>query len=231
VDDLLASGASLEDLVAEAGLTLGTVDHVPGQRGDTTIEGYGAFLDAADAVAEGDFSEAILLEDGGLVALRLDQIVPAAPIPFADAKEAVADAWQADALTKALLDRAGQIQAEVAAGAAFGDFGAVVVTPEIARDGSVDNTPDSLIDTVFAMAEAEVRVIDADGFVAVLALDRIVPAATSGADAEAMQAALVSQVQQALAADAFAAFAAALTSEAGISLDQATINAINASLP
>ena len=34
-----------------------------------------------------DFPEAIVLEDGGVVALRLDEVVPAAPIPFDEARE------------------------------------------------------------------------------------------------------------------------------------------------
>jgi len=233
VDDLLARGASLEDLAEEAGMTLGTVDHVVGQRGDTPIEGYEAFLDAADAVAADDFAEAIVLEDGGLVTLQLDEIVPATPIPFAGAREAVSQAWQAEALAKALSVRAAEIksQLEVDGGPATGSFGIVDVTPEITRDRTVTGAPDSLLSEVFAMAEGEVRVIESGGFVAVVQLDRIIPAATEGEAAEALQAALVSQAQQAIAADAFTAFAAALTNEAGISLDQATINAVNASMP
>lgn len=232
VDDLLASGATLEDLVEEAGMTLGTVDHVAGQRGDTPIEGYAAFLDAADAVEADDFSEAILLEDGGLVTLRLDEIVPAAPIPFAEARGDVTLAWQGEALAKALSARAVEIKAALEAdgGPAIGTFGIVDVTPETTRDASLPDTPGNLMTVVFEMEEGEVRVVEANGFIAVVQLDRILPAATEGEAAEALQAALVSQAQQAIAADAFTAFAAALTNEAGISLDQATINAVNASL-
>ncbi len=231
VDDLLAGGAALEDLVAEAGLTLATVDYVPGVQGDQVIEGYPAFRTAADAVAEGDFPEAVILEDGGLVALRLDEIVPAAPIPFEEAREAVTTAWRAAALTKALSERAVEIKAAVEGGAAIGSFGIVEVTPEIARDGFIADTPESLLGDVFAMAEGDVRVIESEGFVAVVALDRILPAATEGADAEALRAALVAQAEQAIASDAFNAFTTALTAEAGISIDQAVINAVHASLP
>ena len=81
------------------------------------------------------------------------------------------------------------------------------------------------------MAEGDVRVIEAGDFVAVVRLDRILPAATEGADAEALKAALMAQAEQAIASDAFNAFTTALTSEAGISIDQAAINAVHASLP
>ncbi len=231
VDDLLAGGASLENLVTDAGLTLATVDYVPGLQGDTVIEGYPAFRAAADAVAEGDFAEAIVLEDGGIVALRLDEIVPAAPIPFADAREDVAAAWRAEALTKALSDRAIEIKTAIEGGAAIGSFGIVDVTPETARDGFIADTPETLLPDVFTMAEGDVRVIEAEGFVAVVRLDRILPAASEGPDAEALKAALMAQAEQAIASDAFNAFTTALTSEAGISIDQAAINAVHASLP
>jgi peptidyl-prolyl cis-trans isomerase D len=81
------------------------------------------------------------------------------------------------------------------------------------------------------MAEGDVRVIEAEGFVAVVRLDSIQPAATEGPDAEALIAALRAQAEQALAADAFNAFTTALTSQAGISIDQSMINAVHASLP
>lgn len=231
VDDLLAGGATLEDLARDAGLTLGTLDHVPGQQGSDVIEGYPAFRAAADAVQADDFAEAIVLEDGGIVALRLDEIVPAAPIPFDEAREAVDAAWRAEALAKALSARAIEIKSAIEGGASIGSFGIVDVTPEIARDGFVADAPDSLLPAVFAMADGDVQVIEAPGFVAVVRLDSIQPPAADDEEAQAFRAALADQARQAIAADAFAAFTNALTLEAGITIDQAAINAVHAGLP
>jgi peptidyl-prolyl cis-trans isomerase D len=231
VDDLLAGGATLEDLGKELNLDVATLDFVPGQQGEAAIEGYPAFRDAAEAVQEGDFSEAILLEDGGVVALRLDEIVPPAPIPFDEAKDQVAEDWRKDAVAKALSARAAEIKAAIEGGAAIGSFGIVDVTPETARSGFIANAPDTLLADIFQMAEGEVRVIEAGGFTAVVKLDRVLPAATEGEDAEGMQAALAAQARQAIAQDAFDAFTNALTAEAGIALDQAAINAVHTSLP
>ena len=231
IDDLLAGGATLEDLGKEMGLAVATIDYVPGQQGEAAIEGYPAFREAADAVQEGDFAEAVLLDDGGVVALRLDEIVPAAPIPFDGAKDQVAEDWRKEASTAALAARAAEIKAEVEGGAAIGSFGIVDVTPETARSGFVANAPETLVADVFKMAEGEVKVMEAPGFVAVVKLDRILPAATEGEDAEATREALAAQARQAIAQDAFAAFTNALTAEAGISLDQAAINAVHTSLP
>lgn len=231
IDDLLAGGATLEDLGKEMGLAIATLDHVPGQQGEASIEGYPAFRAAADALQDGDFPEAIVLEDGGVVALRLDEIVAAAPIPFDEAKEQVAEDWRRDATAKALTARAAEIKAAIDGGAAIGSFGIVDVTPETARSGYITGTPETLLADVFAMAEGEVRVIEAEGFVAVVKLDRILPAATEGEDAQAMRDALADQARRAIAQDAFAAFTNALSAEAGISLDQAAITAVHTSLP
>jgi peptidyl-prolyl cis-trans isomerase D len=230
VDDLLAGGASLEDLEKDAGLQLATLDYVAGQPGDSTIEGYPAFRTAAEAVAADDFPEALVLDDGGLVALRLDEIVAAAPIPFDEARDAVATAWRADAVKKALSARAIEIKAALEAGTAIATFGIVDVTPEIARDGFINTAPDTLVPGVFEMAEGDVRVFEADGFTGVVLLDSVQPAATEGPDAEAVRTSIAAQIEQAIAQDAFNAFTTALTAEAGITLDQSAINAVNASL-
>ncbi|MBN8632154.1 MAG: SurA N-terminal domain-containing protein [Rhodobacterales bacterium] len=231
IDDLLAGGATLEDLSKEAGLSLATLDYVPGAQGDDTIEGYQAFRTAADAVKSEDFPEAIVLDDGGVVALRLDEIVPAAPIPFDEAKEKVAEDWHKDTLAAALKARADEIKTALDGGAKIGSFGIVDVTPETARSGSIADAPATLIGDVFKLAEGAAQVVEADGFVAVVQLDKIMPGATTGSDAEALKASLEAQAQQAISQDAFAAFTAALTAQAGITLDQAAIEAVNASLP
>jgi peptidyl-prolyl cis-trans isomerase D len=231
VDDLLAGGATLEDLEQEADLQIATLDFVPGQQGDAVIEGYPAFRAAAEAVKAEDFPEAIVLEDGGLVALRLDEIVPATPIPFEKAKAQVAEDLRRDAVAKALSARAIEIKAAVEGGAALGAYGIVDVTPEIARNGSVEAAPESLLSDVFKMAEGDVQVFEAPDFVAVIRLDRIAPALTEGEDAAALQADIAAQAEQAIAQDAFNAFTDALAGEAGITLDQAAISAVHASMP
>jgi peptidyl-prolyl cis-trans isomerase D len=152
INDALAGGATLEELAAEQKMALATIDYVPGGQNDAEIAGYERFREAADALADGDFPEAILLEEGGLVALRLDEILPATPIPFADAKADVTRAWDADALKKALSARAIEIKAGIEGGAAIGTFGIVSATPEIAREGFVEGTPPEVINAAFEMA-------------------------------------------------------------------------------
>ncbi|HEY6919909.1 MAG TPA: peptidyl-prolyl cis-trans isomerase [Tabrizicola sp.] len=231
IDDLLAGGATIEDLGKEMGLSVATLDHVPGQQGEDAIEGYPAFRQAAEAVQDGDFPEAILLDDGGVVALRLDEVVPAAPIPFDEAREKVAEDWRKEAVAKALAARAAEIRTAIEGGAAIGSFGIVDVTPETARSGFVPDAPETLLADVFKLAEGATTVVEAEGFVAVVKLDRILPAAADTEDAVALQDSISASLRQAISQDAFDAFTNALTAEAGITLDQAAINAVHTSLP
>jgi peptidyl-prolyl cis-trans isomerase D len=226
LDDMLAGGATLEELASDAGMQLGTVDF--GTETDDPILGYEAFRTAAAAVAEGDFPELIELEDGGLVALRLDEVIPPALRPYDEVSEDVAVAWRADALARALSARAIEVKAAVEGGAAIGSFGIVDVTLSIAREGFVEGAPQTLLPAVFQMQPNDLRVIEGPGFVGLVQLDSIQPAATDTPDAIALRAALAAQVEQALAQDAFQLFSNALMAEAGITINDAAINAVHA---
>jgi peptidyl-prolyl cis-trans isomerase D len=228
IDDLLAGGATLEDLAKEQKMTLTSVDYVPSVESPEGIAAYPAFRKAADALAEGDFPEAVLLDDGGLVAMRLDKIVPPAPIPFEAAKDKVATAWRADALSKALSARAVEIKSAVESGKSLASFGILDRTATIAREGTVENTPPELMTAAFAMKPQELRVIEGPGFTGILQLDAITPAATTGDDANALKGAIATQVEQGISQDAMALFTTGLMNAAGITLDQTAINAVHA---
>jgi peptidyl-prolyl cis-trans isomerase D len=228
VDDLLAGGASIEDAAKEQGLTIATTDYAEGADDNDEIAGYPAFREAAAKIGEGDFPEAILLDDGGLVVLRLDEIVPPTPQPLDAVRDKVTAAWKADALAKALADYATAAKAAVEGGAALGAYGIVEVTSKIDRQGFVEGAPDTLLPAVFEMAKGDLRVIEAPGFTALVQLDSIAPAETEGEDATALRDSIKVQAAQAIAQDAFTLYTQALTTEAGITLDQAAINAVHA---
>ena len=118
----------------------------------------------------------------------------------------------------------------VEGGASLGSLGIVDQTPEISRDGFVEGAPQSLLPAVFTMSEGEVRVIEEGDFIALLRLETVKPAEATGEEADALRAALRAQIEQAISQDAFAAFATAVSAEAGITLDQTAINAVNARL-
>ncbi len=228
IDDALAGGATLEDLAREQGMTLGTIDLLPDS--DAAIAGYPAFREAAVAANPGDFPELIDLDDGGLVALRLDEILPPAPIPLAEAEPKVIEAWRAAALARALSDRAVAIKAKVEGGTSLGSFGILDTTPRIARDGFVEGAPPELMTAVFQMQAGQVRVIEGPGFTALVRLDLVLPADPANPDVAPLRAAIAAQVEQGLAADALALYTAEQTRTGGIVLDEAAIAAVHAQM-
>lgn len=224
-DDRLAGGATLEDLANETEMTLGQIDF-----SDQSSEGmaaYPAFRTAATEAAQGDFPAIVQTDDGGVFALRLDEIVPPTPIPFADTRDAVDQSWRNQAATKGLSDLAATIKAQVDAGASLGGFGITEVIPGITRSSTIEGVPATLVGTVFQMAAAEIRVIQEGDFVALVQVEAITPGTPTGADADALKGALAAQVEQALAQDAFTLYTNALTNEAGISLNTTAINAVH----
>ncbi|MDO8882339.1 peptidylprolyl isomerase, partial [Pseudotabrizicola sp.] len=228
IDDMLAGGSTLDEVAQDQGMVIETVDYVASVAAPEGIAGYPAFRAAADALSEGDFPEAVLLADGGVIAMEYVELVPAAPIPFEDARDDVLAAFVADATTKALGDRAIEVKSAVEGGASLGAFGIVQRTANIAREGFVEDAPSSLLTAVFAMAPGDLQVIEGPGFVGVVRLDEVRPAAQEGDDVAALKSSIAAQVEQALAQDALQLFSNALTDEAGIFLDQNAINAVHA---
>ena len=230
IDDRLLEGAGLQELADELGMVYATLDHVPGLQGAEGIEGYTAFRAAAEAATLEDFPEAIVLDDGGVVALQFLETVPASPIPFAEGKEAVMADWRAAKLVEALSARAIEMKSALESGAAIGSLGIVDQTPETTRLTSVEGAPPELIEAAFTMLPKEIRVVEQGNFIAVVVLNAVLPADETSADATAMKSLLAAQMQQAISDDALTAFSDALIAGSAVTLNDAAITAVHTSL-
>lgn len=230
IDDALAGGASLEDLAKEFGMVLASTDYAPGADDNAAITTFAAFRAAADKLGEGDFPEAVLLEDGGLVSLQLQEIVPPAPIPLDKIKDKVTEAARDDALTKALVAKAQAVKAAVDGGATLESQGMVATIAPMDRQSPLPDAPPLVVQTVFEMAKAEVRLIDLPGYVALIRLDTVTAATDDDAEATALRDAIADNATRAIAADVSALFTASVAQKAGISLDQNALNAVNTQL-
>ncbi len=229
LEDLLAGGATLTELAAEPGMVMATTDYVAGADDNAEIAGYSAVRSAADALAPGDFAEWTGLDDGGIIAMQLDEIIPPAPIPLAEVLIPVTEDWREEALAKALAALAETHKAAIEAGVAIGTLGIVTTAPSAGRETELEDAPADTIAAVFAMKPGEVRTL-ADGTnVAVLQLDRILAAPQTGAEAEAIRAAIAGSLAQSLSQDAQALFTQSLITPGGLQLDQATVDAVRAS--
>lgn len=230
IDDALAGGATLADLAKEQGMTAGSTDYAKGATDNDPITADKAFVAAADKLAEGDYPEAVLLSNGGVIALQMDSTQPPTALPFDKVKDKVIAAARAEALAKALSDEAIRIKAGVEAGAALDSFGSVVKTTNIDRQGQVKDAPASVLTAAFEMQPKDIRVIEDRGYTAVLQLDAITPDAKDGAAITEIRDAVASNAARSIADDVLQLYTSALTAEAGITLDQAAINAVNAQI-
>jgi peptidyl-prolyl cis-trans isomerase D len=224
IEDMLAGGATLEDVAKETEMTLGQLDWTPDSGED--IAAYAAFDDAAAKVGESDFPEIAFLDDGGIFALRLDEILPERPQPFDDAQDAVATAWTEAQTRDALAARAEALAGQVGE---QGDFEAtglpVNVENGLMRTAYIDGTPPDFMEQVFQMDVGETRVITGDTQAFLVRLDAV-EAPEDNDEMRQTREALSEQLDQALAQALFAAFARDAQLRAGARIDEQALNAV-----
>lgn len=252
VEDLLAGGATLEQVAEETGAEFGQIDWTatleaaPGE-----IGGYPSFREHAAAVTDRDFPELFELEDGGVFALRLDEVVPPTLIPFEDVREKVAADWAEGEAHRQLVALAeerklqvvsetippmpsvdGPEAAETADGAAAEapapQPAAPAWTQEVGllRDGYLETAPPSLIGEAFKLAEGETEIVDDGKRVALVRVDRIEPADLSDEAATEILDHARTRLEQSLQFDMFDYYSRAVQAQNGVTLNPAGIAAV-----
>ena len=229
LQDLLASGATLEELAADSDLELGTIlwsaDVASG------IAGYEAFRATAAAVTAEDFPEVFDLADGGLAAIRLDEIVPARVEEFDAARDKVAAAWILAETRAAALAHAESLRADFAAGVEPSVAGLTLIAESgIRRDSFLDGAPATLVARAFALDPDTWDVIETASGAAILRLDAV-HAAVLDDEARAAKDGFAANAAQTYAQDLLDLFTVAVQNRAGLSLEQAAINAVHAQIP
>ncbi|NOE25837.1 peptidylprolyl isomerase [Ruegeria sp. HKCCD6157] len=227
INDMLAGGATLEELAEETEMELGQIDWT--RDSDEGVAAYDGFRAAAEAVQEGDFPEIAFLEDGSIFALRLDEVLPRRPEPLESASDRVAAAWQQAETNKALREKADAILNQLATD---GDFAATGlpfrVENALTRTAFLDDVPADFMTEVFAMEPGELRVIGGNGAAWIVRLDEILPPADTD-ELRQLRDALSSQMDQALAQNIFNAYVRDAQTRARPVVDQQALNAVQAS--
>ena len=230
-DDLLASGATVEELAAETEMELGTLDVTPETEGG--IAAYAAFKAAVAAAEPGDFPEIIELSDGGVFALRVDEIVPPTLQPLAEVRDQVAADWEAAEIARLLEARAREIETQVLAGTPIDSLGLPTQRfEEITRRDFISTMPDGFIDAVFGPGlTANGATVLSDGSArAVVALVEAVLPPEADSDLAAIAESYAESAAQGAAEDLVAAFARAVRTREGVTINQTAINAVNSQL-
>jgi len=229
VDDLLAGGATLEEVAAETDLVLGSIKFHAGT--DDAIAAYPDFRAAALAVQTTDFPEVDSLDDGGIFALRLDGTSEAAPIPFEEARDAVEAAWRAEQVQTALKAKADALIADMQAGADIITLGLTVAQEQnVTRSDFLPEVPPTLLQTVFEMDAGAVQAVAGNGSYLIVELDAVAEADLENGENTSIQNLVGQQISQSLTQDILNAYANHIRANADIELDQHALAAVHAQL-
>ncbi|PWE34272.1 peptidylprolyl isomerase [Maritimibacter sp. 55A14] len=230
IDDLLAGGATLEEIAAETEMRLAQIDF--NAETDGHIAAYDAFRDAAGAVQEGDFPELGELSDGGIFALRLDGITPARLQPLDEVRAAVEAAWREDENLARLADMAEEKLPALEDGESFRELGLEPQSDtDLTRNAFIDGAPRGLLETVFRLETGGVAMVEGERAVFVARLDAVTPPDMDDPDMQALRESLRSRQQSGMEDDLFEGFASAVQQNAGVELNQTAINAVHTQYP
>ncbi len=226
VDDLLASGATLEEIAAETDMEFSSLDYVDGMEED-----FAAYEEVRAEIARitpEDFAEVRELSDGGIFAMRLDAVVEPALPPLADIRGDVEAAWDSAQTIARQAALAETLRTQMESGTPMEALG---LSPneelEMPRTGFVEDAPEGLLEQVFEMASSDVAVISDEGGVVLVELTSIVTPDLTSDDATQILGAITNQNAQSLAADVFELFGQAAQTRHGLTLNQSAINAVH----
>jgi peptidyl-prolyl cis-trans isomerase D len=234
IEDLLAGGATAEEIAAETVLEPGTLALDAGTTGGLADDP--AFRAAAEAAEVGVETDAIALEGGGLATLRVDAVEPPALLPLAEVRDRVAADWTAARTAEALTGLAEGYAAELDGGLTLAALGERIGRPvtsvaPLTRADTAEGAPPALVAEVFA-AEPDATVVLADGATVILArLGAIEPFDPAAADNASAMAAITEQLDRQAADDILTLFTAAVRDEAGVSVNQALVESTLARFP
>ncbi len=230
ISDSLAGGVVLEDIAKETAMTLGKIDYTTASKDKITK--YPEFRKAAEQATLKDYAQVTPLSDGGIFAMRLDKIVPPALIPLADVRDRVIADWSRDETQKRVAALAAKLAGQIKAGSSFTDAGLTpIATKDIRRQGALKGAPRGLLDTVFKTAKQDVATLDTPQNVVVLQVTAITPFDPKKPENATALKNLNRQYSQEVGADVFDSFARAVEENAGITINQALINAVHAQMP
>jgi len=225
--DLIAGGASLEDLAANTDLELGRIDWQVGQ--SDGIAAYETFREAAAAVQAGATLQLTPLSDGGVFALRLDALVPPTLRPIEEVGDDLRAGWTRSATQAAIMAQAEALRAQIAEGAEPATLGLTALSEvNLTRRDFVNGTPPSFMTEVFTMAEGETRVIAGDGSALIVRLDAIAPPDPTDPAIVAQRAMLAEQVASGIGQDVYGIFARDILDRTEIKINEAAVAAVHA---
>ncbi len=229
IDDLLAAGATLEELATETEMQIGSINWHEGA--EDRIAGYEGFRNRAATVKVEDFPKIEELEDGGIFALRLDGETETQPAPLEDVRMAVSDAWTDTRTGQALNILITNLMPRLEEGTDFTSFGFnAIEETDIVRNGFIPGTPAGFLPMVFEMQQGDVRALNDGAGITLVRLNSINAPAIGSPEISAFSDNITQQVSAGIAQDIFDAYAQSLQTIYPVTLNQQALNAVHSQL-
>ncbi|MBT52394.1 MAG: peptidylprolyl isomerase [Mameliella sp.] len=226
-DDELAAGVTLDELAESTDLVIGTLGWTG--ENDEDIAGYPAFREAAEAIDISDYPAIAQLGDGGVFAVRLDEVLPPEPFPYEEVELRVQADWRRAQTADALFARAEALAGELGEGVTFEGAGLEARSEDgLTRNAFGADLPRPLLEAVFDMTPNEVRAVRADDLAVVVRLDEILAVDMDSEQSKQLAQLFRDQAAQDVAQDLFRALSTDIQTRAGVDLDEAAINAVHA---
>ena len=230
IDDLLASGATVEEVALDTDMTFRTTNHYEGNSA-VGIENSYEFKLEASKISKDDYPTLITLSDGSILAMRLDAIKPPFLRTFETVKEAVNQDWINAENNKKLKTLSENVIAKLKSGATFESLGLLGNnSSDVFRTGSNSKVPTALINEIFELNINEIGQFADDNVIFIAKLNAIIDFDPSAPDNKKWIEFLSAQREQQLSQDYLESFLVAVQNKEGVSIDQKSLNAIQASI-
>jgi len=217
--NLLAAGGTLEELQKEIGF--GVENILFNSEATIPILESKIFFDAAQIAKVDDFPEIKELSNGGLFALRVDQIVDARQKNVGEIRTELTNAWQKQELQNKLKDIAEDMLSKDQYKGEILDFN------KVTRDENLPDLPADIIVEAFTLSIGEGTVISGDEESFILRLKNISNADLSSDTAKLLVSQLKNQINNSISADIFESFANMARVNSKLDLNENALNAVH----
>ncbi len=219
--NLLAAGGTLEELQKEIGFSVENI--LFNSEANLPILENKIFFDTAQIAKVDDFPEIKELPNGGLFAMRVDQIVDARQMDIDEIRSELTNAWQ----KQELQDKLNQTAKEMLSKNHY--TGEILNLNKVTRDQNLPDLPEEIVTEAFNLSIGEGTVISGNEESFILRLKDISNADLSSDTAKLLVSQLKNQINNSLSADLFESFANMARVNSKLDLNEQALNAVHSS--
>ena len=230
LDDLLASGATIEELANDTKMELKKTSF----NLKNNLEGLEAtseFKIEASKLSLEDYPTLLNSSNGDLFAIRLDAINPPTLQALEKVEAQVKTDWKKKETINQLKLIANDIAAKFKNGSDLKNLGLIVNnTNDIVRGGSVEGLPKSILPKIFNLNMGEIAQDDTDKYIFIAKLNSILEFDETVEENKKWIEYLTLQRDNQLAQDYLESFIVSIQDIEGVTIDQKSLNAVESSL-